>query len=204
LSILGATRKFDAISLVEFLVGQEACARFIASRLWFRYGSTNRPIPATTRETMMSAFPDSVMMLRALFTDDAFRSTGRSLVKQPVEWFVGAMRQLGGKLGNQPPATVTQILYGLERLGQLPFAPPSVKGWPGGLAWLTSGSAQVRLGLATKLAAQANVSRLTPESLAHLLAVEKWTDRTYAALRGVSDTRRLLTLGLASPEYLVT
>jgi uncharacterized protein (DUF1800 family) len=143
-------------------------------------------------------------MLRVLFEDDAFRGTGSTMVKQPVEWFVGAMRQLGLRLGNLTPETHTVIMDGLRSIGQVPFAPPSVGGWPAGGVWLNSAAAQVRLGLAGTLASLAEIDRLTPEELAYLLSVDAWTDRTYAVLRGVKDPRHLLTLGLASPEYLVT
>jgi uncharacterized protein (DUF1800 family) len=202
--ILGVTNNFDADSLVDFLLAQKVCPRFIAARLWFRYASSTRPIPATTQEAMVSAFPDSMAMLRALLKDEEFQASGGNLVKQPVEWFVGAMRQLGLRLGSLPAETLNLVLFGLDRLGQVPFLPPSVGGWPAGALWLTPGTAQVRLGTAGRLARLVTIDKLTPESLANLLAVETWTDRTYAGLKRVTDSRRLLTLGLVSPEYMVT
>ncbi|MFI7576264.1 DUF1800 family protein [Micromonospora sp. NPDC049497] len=203
-SILGVTRNFDAHSLVDLLLRHETCPRFIAERLWFRYASSNEPIPESTRDRMVGAFPDSMAMLRKLFEDDAFRASAGKLVKQPTEWFVGAMRQLGLRPGRLSDEMLTYALNALERLGQLPFAPPSVEGWPAGAEWLTVGAAQVRLNLAGRLAQLVPIERLTPDGMAQVLAVETWTDRTYSALKGTNDPRRLLTLGLASPEYLVT
>ncbi|MEV1144715.1 DUF1800 family protein, partial [Micromonospora sp. NPDC049799] len=194
----------DAHSLVDLLLRHETCPRFIAERLWFRYASSNEPIPESTRDRMVGAFPDSMAMLRKLFEDDAFRASAGKLVKQPTEWFVGAMRQLGLRPGRLSDEMLTYALNALERLGQLPFAPPSVEGWPAGAEWLTVGAAQVRLNLAGRLAQLVPIERLTPEGMAQVLAVETWTDRTYSALKGTNDPRRLLTLGLASPEYLVT
>ena len=37
------------------------------------------------------------------------------------------------------------VLGGLRALGQVPFRPPSVGGWPSGAAWLTTSSVQARL-----------------------------------------------------------
>jgi uncharacterized protein (DUF1800 family) len=202
-TILGVTRKFDAHTLVDLLLTQPACPRFLAARLWLRYGSSSQPLPGGAEKRMVAAFPDSMAMLRALLTDPAFPASRDTLVKQPVEWLVGAMRQLGLRPGNLSDTTMEQVLYGLERLGQVPFAPPSVAGWPTGSSWLTAGAAQVRLNLAGKLADMVTLDRLDPEALAHLLAVDGWTDRTYAILKGRTDPRHLLTLGLASPEYLV-
>lgn len=203
-TILGVTKNFDAGSLVDLLLAQKACPRFIASRLWFRYGSSTEPIPEALREEMAARFPAPMRMLQALFEDDAFTASRGGMVKQPVEWLVGAMRQLGLRPANFRAPVMAQILEGLKRYGQLPFAPPSVGGWPAGTAWLTPGTTQIRLGLASELAELATVDRLTPERLAHILCVDKWSNRTYAVLRNIRDPRHLLTLGLVSPEYLVT
>ena len=203
-TILGVRKDFDAHSLVDHLLRQQQCPRFIAARLWFRYASHARPIPTSTQERMVAAFPDSMAMLRALLADDEFGSTTGKLVKQPVEWFVGAMRQLGLRLGTFPSVMVEQIFKDLELMGQLPFAPPSVGGWPAGPAWFTARAAQVRLSLAGRLTAAIRVDHLDADALANLLAIDGWTDRTYSILKSISDPRQLLTLGLASPEYLVT
>ncbi|MEU9504721.1 DUF1800 domain-containing protein [Micromonospora sp. NPDC048170] len=203
-NILGRRGHFAADSLVELLLTQDACPRFIAARLWYRYGSATEAIPGRLQDKMVQAFPKPLDMLRALFGDEAFHATGGTMVKQPVEWFVGAMRQLGLRPSNLPPETRKRVLRDLESLGQLPFAPPNVGGWPAGGAWLTSAAAQVRLRLAGTLAEHVSVSSLTPENLAYLLCVERWTNRTYNVLRGTQDRRLLLILGLVSPDYLVT
>jgi uncharacterized protein (DUF1800 family) len=203
-TILGTTENFDTHALVKLLLEQEACPRFIASRLWFRYGSSTQPVPEATRARIIAEFPDSMLMLRALLADDAFLESRGNLVKQPIEWLVGAMRQLGIRPDLLSTRTLERVVYGLKRLGQEPFAPPSVGGWPAGGAWLTAGAAQVRLNLARRLTGLVKERRWTPESLAEQLTVETWTNETYSALKGASDAKTLLTLCLASPEYLVT
>ncbi|MFI6233397.1 DUF1800 family protein [Micromonospora sp. NPDC050784] len=203
-TILGETKNFDAHSLVDFLLKQDRCAAFIAERLWFRYASSTDPIPKSTRDAMVAVFPNSMSMLRKLFEDEAFRASGGRLVKQPTEWFVGAMRHLGLRPGELSDEMSTYVLNGLERLGQLPFAPPSVEGWPAGVEWLTVGAAQARLNFAGRIAQLVPAQRLTPEDVAHVLTIETWTNRTYSVLKATTDPQRLLTIGLASPEYLVT
>jgi uncharacterized protein (DUF1800 family) len=99
-------------------------------------------------------------------------------------------------------------------LGQVPLRPPSVGGWPAGTAWLTTSSTQTRIRLATALAGEVDQRVLAPLSagteddrlaaLARLLAIDAWTARTTAALRpAAADPRRLLAVGLVSPEYTV-
>jgi uncharacterized protein (DUF1800 family) len=203
-TILGVTGAIDAVGLANLLLRRRECPRFIASRMWYRYASSSQPIPEPTREAMAAVFPAPRAMLRVLFEDEAFGATAKTMVKQPVEWLVGAMRQLGLRLGGLPPETLTTILTGLRDMGQVPFAPPSVGGWAAGGSWLTSAAGRVRLVLAGTLAKLAAVDKLTPEEVAYILCVDGWTDRTYSVLREVKDPRHMLTLGMASPEYLVT
>ncbi|WP_422738580.1 DUF1800 domain-containing protein [Micromonospora sp. WMMD729] len=203
-TILGSTANFTARSLVDLLLRRPACADFIATRLWFRYASSTEPIPPATRNRMVAAFPVPHAMLRALFTDDAFRGTAGTMVKQPVEWLVGAMRQVGLRPSSLPRDMLIQLVDGLGGLGQRPFAPPSVGGWPAGPAWLTSAAARLKLSLAGKLASQLHLGRLSPEDVAGMLCVDRWTNRTYAVLRRADNARIMVTLGLVSPEYAVT
>jgi uncharacterized protein (DUF1800 family) len=203
-TVLGVTQPFTAQSLVDFLLRQETCPRFIAARLWFRYASSTDPIPEATQERMVAAFPASSSMLGALFRDDAFRASAGRLVKQPVEWLVGAMRQLGIRPMSFTAETFDRVVNWLESMGQVPFAPPSVGGWPAGAAWLTSAAAHARLRLASRLAELAAVDQLKLDDVTRTLCIDTWTNRTHSVLRSVREPRRLLTLALASPEYLVT
>jgi len=199
-TILGRTGNFDADGLADILLAQPANAEFIAARLWFRYaGNNNAPAEATQHN-------DTAGMLKAILASEEFKQTQGQLVKQPVEWLVGAHRQLKTRpsdLPNQPNV--------LNQLGQLPLQPPSVGGWPADAAWLTTSATQVRLRAAQQLAGKANVDRLTAvpaaqriDALARLLVVDAFTARTTEVLKTVAnDPRKLLALGLASPEYAV-
>ncbi len=149
-----------------------------------------------------------------MFTDPAFPATTAALVKQPVEWLVGALRQLRIRPAQLPGKVVDQLLRSLNALDQVLFAPPSVGGWPAGAAWLTTDAAQLRVQLAGVLAGQAGPGvreelSAAPvagrvDALARLLVVDGFTDRTRAVLTpAAGDVSKLLALGLASPEYAV-
>ncbi|WP_127502638.1 DUF1800 domain-containing protein [Actinoplanes solisilvae] len=192
-TLLGREGVLDLDGYADLLVRHEAHLPFIARRLWARYGGPSEA-PAVTG-------PDTTAMLRALCRTPEFGGTAGTLVKQPIEWLLGAVRQLG-----LPPSGSELIL---KALGQVPLRPPSVGGWPAGAAWLTTSSTLTRLRAGQKLAGRATAAadRLTGsdriEALAALLAVDGWSDRTHAALKGIKDPRRLLATGLASPEYAV-
>jgi uncharacterized protein (DUF1800 family) len=215
-TILGRTGAFDADGFADLLLAQPANAEFLAARLWLRYASVD-PMAADVRDRLAAAYrPDRDVnaVLRALLTDPAFARTPGQLVKQPVEWAVGAMRQLGIRPGALADQQQRQLIQGLDQMGQVPLAPPSVGGWPSGTAWLSTSAAQVRLRLADLLAARAEPAASAklsavpaaqrPEVLARLLVVDAFTDRTRAVLaKAAGDVRRLIALGLASPEYAV-
>src|SRR5947207_5476672 len=215
-TILGHTGDFDADGFADILLGQPANAEFVSRRLWYRFGS-GEPIPDVTLSRLAAAYRpqrDVTALARALLGDDGFAKTAGQLVKQPVEWAVGAMRQLGVRPGELADKDKQQLLQGLDALGQVPFQPPSVGGWPAGSAWLTTSATQVKLRSADFLAGHASPAAIAaitaapkeqrPDALARLLVVDAFTDRTKQALaQAASDPRRLITLGLASPEYAV-
>ncbi|MFG1914367.1 DUF1800 family protein [Micromonospora sp. NPDC048898] len=208
-SILGQSGRFDAESYAGLLAAQPAAATFVAGRLWFRYAGSDVPAPEGLAGT------DTIATLRAILSSPAFAQTRGTLVKQPVEWLVGALRQLGIRPSALPEQQHKQLLAGLSALDQVPLRPPSVGGWPAGAAWLTTSSLQARLRTAGMLAtavAPAVLARLTaaptagrPDALARLLVVDGWSARTRAALTPLAgEPRKLLAAGLVSPEYTVS
>jgi uncharacterized protein (DUF1800 family) len=203
-TILGVSGNFDAKGLVNLLLNNPACPPFVAARLWYRYGSSTTPLSPALQKKMVAAFPSVPQMQRAMFADDQFLASAGTLAKQPVEWLVGAMRQLGLRPGKLSDGDYRTLIAGLQNLGQLPYSPPSVGGWPAGVSWLTPSSARLRLGVAYKLADLAHAPVMAPDQLAATLAIDAWTDRTYAALRDLTDPRLRLAVALSSPEYLVT
>ena len=216
-TVLGHSGPLDADGLADILLAQPANAEFVARRLWFRFASGD-DIPNDTLHRAVDAYRparDVTALLKALLTDPEFAHTAGHLVKQPVEWAVGAARQLGIRPGALADSEQRQLLQTLDALGQVPFQPPSVGGWPSGTAWLTTSATQVRVRAAEFLAGHADpaaTAKLTavppaqrPDALARLLAVDAFTQRTRAVLDDAKgDPRRLLALGLASPEYAVT
>jgi hypothetical protein len=56
-----------------------------------------------------------------------------------VQWLVGSVRVLGSAL---PPPLVSWGM--IRQLGQDLFAPPNVKGWDGGVTWITTSTLLMR------------------------------------------------------------
>jgi uncharacterized protein (DUF1800 family) len=80
-------------------------------------------------------------LLRAMLMSQAFRDPANrgSLIKSPVELIIGTVHVLG-----LPVAEKTQLVRMMQGLGQVPFDPPNVKGWPGGESWITTYTLMLR------------------------------------------------------------
>jgi hypothetical protein len=63
-----------------------------------------------------------------------------------VQWLVQSTRTLDINLPPKLP-----LMGSLRQLGQTPFAPPSVKGWDGGKAWISTSTLLLRYNLAGAL-----------------------------------------------------
>ncbi|HRW19211.1 MAG TPA: DUF1800 family protein, partial [Dermatophilaceae bacterium] len=101
----------------------------------------------------------------------------------------------------------------LRRLGQVPFAPPSVGGWPSGRAWLSTAAAQTRLEVSRELAEAADPALLADIGArppgeraghaAYRLGVPVLTDRTRRLAAATGDPTSVVAVLLASPDHLV-
>ena len=209
-NLLGTTAVFTGDSLADFLVAREDSAKFISERLWYRFISSTEDMPA--KFSVQSAFKGREISaaVNAMASDAVMRDEKYAMVKSPVEWFISACRAL--ELTPSALKTPAQMINYLEKLGQVPFSPPNVGGWPAGEAWLSSASVQYRIAFATWLIKQSDLNVLnamTPAQRltksADWLGVAEWSARTKTALRDAQkDPAQFALLALCSPEYIVS
>jgi uncharacterized protein (DUF1800 family) len=194
--LLGHAGTFGGEEAVKIVVAHPACAPFVCRKL-ARFFLTPQP-PEPLIERLVAAWKASDGrlrdVLRALFLDPEFRDAAheRALVRSPVEFVVAGARLAG--LSELP----TAVEGSLDRLGQVLFRPPSVKGWTSGTAWLTAGTLVERLRAAQLLAA--GVSAEASEAA----IVREFGPTPPAALRAVlsaAPPERRLALAFASPEF---
>jgi len=209
-NLLGTTAVFTGDSLADFLVAREDSAKFISERLWYRFISSTEDMPADF--SAQGAFNNREISaaVNAMASDSVMRDEKYAMVKSPVEWFISACRAL--ELTPSALKTPAQMINYLEKLGQIPFSPPNVGGWPAGEAWLSSASVQYRIAFATWLIKQSDLNVLnsmTPAQRltksADWLGVAEWSARTKTALRDAQkDPAQFALLALCSPEYIVS
>jgi len=208
-TLLGTTKVFTGETLAEFLVARDDSAQFIAERLWYRFISSTEDMPASFSVKTAFASREISAAVNAMASDPVLRDEKYAIVKSPIEWFISACRAL--ELRPSQLKTPNQLTNYLDKLGQVPFNPPNVGGWPAGEAWLSSATAQYRIAFATWLIKQSELrvlKSLTPAQRmlqsADWLGVAEWSPRTKIALRDAqADPAQFALLALCSPEYLV-
>jgi uncharacterized protein (DUF1800 family) len=136
-TFLGRTGNFGGDDVLKALLAHPRTAEHIVEKLWREFVS---PAPdAAEVKRIARRFRDSgydiQAALRAILVSDAFYAAENraALVKSPVDLVVGTLRQFRFSTGEMLP-----FAFVVAQLGQNLFAPPNVKGWPGGEAWINS------------------------------------------------------------------
>ena len=142
-TILGRRGDFDGDAVLDILLAQPATAQFIASKLWREFISPT-PDPVEIRKiaaALRGAGYQIRPALKLVFLSEAFWSQQNraSLTKAPVDFVIGTLRTLMVDVPDALPLALS-----LRHLGQDLFAPPNVRGWPGGEAWINSSSLLAR------------------------------------------------------------
>ena len=201
-TFLGQTGNWGGEDIVHLVVNAPAGEAFIVARLWSHFAYPVAPTDPVVRDLLPGYAKDHdiTALLRAVLHHPGFTSaTARTgLVKQPIEWVVGAIRALS--LTGPPGA----LVGALTELGQTPFRPPNVGGWPQNTYWLNTATSLARLNIAAALAGRADLTPFTdPTAAARLLSVT-WSDTTARALAAVgADRKMMVTLALSAPEYVL-
>ena len=215
-TLFGQNRNFDAAGFCDAVLAQPKSAEYVAGRLWQQLASDDPPSPQALDRLVSAYGPGRNLraLTRAILVDDEFTGGRASVVNTPVEWLVGVIRALrlplGAGGGKGTPLKVAEAT--LRTLGQRPFYPPSVGGWPHGEVWLSTASAGARLRTATQLARAGDLSMVEStgpgdriDAVGYLIGVGSWSDRSAAALQPlVGRPPQLVAAAVNTPEYLTS
>jgi hypothetical protein len=160
-TVLGQTGNWDGADVVRIILGQPQVARFLVRKLYQAFISEQAAPPDALLEPLCESFRQSdydvaellktMLASRLFYSEHAFRQR----VKSPTEYVLGAVlaivRRGAGEQGYQslPPQPLVGWIRGM---GQQLFAPPNVKGWVAGQAWLNTATVLERDNFAAALA----------------------------------------------------
>ena len=140
---LGRTGNLNGDDVMAQIVAQPQAARFITAKIWNYFAG--QPPSDGLNDALAGAFRENgnnfKPFLRVMFRSEEFYDATiiRNEVKSPVQWLVGSVRMLECDL---PPTPICEAV--LRSLGQDLFAPPNVKGWDGGITWITTNTLLAR------------------------------------------------------------
>jgi uncharacterized protein (DUF1800 family) len=208
--VLGMTGTLDAASFCDAVLSHPNSAAYVATRLWQQLASDTPPTQQTLDRLISAYGPnrDLRALTKAILMDPDF-ATGASITT-PVDWLIGVTRTLGMTFDSP------QVAYGareiLRTLGQEPFYPPDVAGWPRGRAWVSTASITAQVWAANELATHGDLSTVIEagpddriDAVGYHIGVGAWSDRTVNALKPfVKQPPQLFTAAVNSPEYLTS
>ena len=151
-TVLGQTGNWNGDDVLDVLLKRNDCAEFLTRKLYRFFISEKEDPPAKLLATLAESFRKTdydiadlvrrILASRHFYSEHAFRQK----IKSPVEYVLGAVKTV---YEGQPPPQ--PLVRRLDLMGQQLFAPPNVKGWPGGQAWLNTSTVLARVNFAQAL-----------------------------------------------------
>jgi len=195
---LGDVRQWDTKSALEKILAQDSVAPFIVTKV-LREFVTDQPSDDYVKR-LADGFRRSRYEMKSLMRD-VFMSPEfvapanyRALVKSPTELMVHVAKAL------ESPALAKAIGLAGQGMGQLPFDPPEVGGWPSNASWISSNNVLERVNFAQ--ATLTGMAKIPAFKDAHTMHLDGVVSPATAQLLNSSpdDATRWLIL-LASPEF---
>ncbi len=136
-TVFGQSGDYDGDQMLDILLSRPETATFIVTKLWREFVSPDPDAAQVQRvaDAFRASGYDIKVALRELLMTPAFWApqSRATLVKSPVEMIVGTLKAFNVQYSDPTPFAIKAA-----QLGQNLLAPPNVKGWPGGDAWINS------------------------------------------------------------------
>lgn len=151
-TIMGQTDSFNGDSFVKLLLANQACARFVALKLyrhfvadvsddWDLLDAGTQRVVGDMAKLLRRENYEIKPVLTTLLKSRHFYDAGvvGKQIKSPVQVVIGTVHQTGAPLRNE-----RAIATALRGMGQQLFEPPSVAGWDGGRSWINTSTLFMR------------------------------------------------------------
>ena len=147
---LGRSGNFNGDDVIDILSKQPACAEFIGRKIcrYFIEDEPSVPLVSLVAERIRAHNFEMKPLLREIFCSEEFYSERvmRTQIKSPTHLIVQTCKALECQL---PAPHIAQ--NAMRQMGQILFAPPSVKGWDGGKSWISTSTLLFRNNFANYL-----------------------------------------------------
>ena len=154
-TLMGRTGVWNAKDVVDIIFEERAeeIARFVSEKI-YRGFVYDTPDPVVI-DQMAATFRASNWELKPVFeqllkSEHFYDATNiGAMHKGPIDFMVGMVRGLGlttvpGVNVAADARTARDLTNRLSSMGQVPYYPPNVKGWPGGRTWTSTSTLPLR------------------------------------------------------------
>jgi uncharacterized protein (DUF1800 family) len=142
-NFMGYHGNFNGDDIIDILMSQNVCAKFVGTKLFrfFAYEEIDETLADAIGNEFRGGNYELRPLIKMILNSAAFYSPQAigSQIKCPVQLVLGTVRQM-----NLIMPAENAILGPLNQMGQVPFAPPNVRGWPGGRMWINTSTLFVR------------------------------------------------------------
>ena len=149
-NFMGRSGPLNGDEIINTLVNKPACAQFIGRKLWrfFVEDEASEQVVDAVASSIRTHNYEMRPVLREILSSTEFYSDRVmcTQVKSPVQYIVQTSKLLEAPL---PSPVVAQ--NAMQQMGQVLFAPPNVKGWDGGKAWISTSTLLFRYNFANYL-----------------------------------------------------
>ena len=208
-TFMGERRRWTLDAFIDFVCARPECARHVATRLYHHLVGPD--LTDQRRDELAAVFVESGLEIKPLVAEmlrgPDFLDAVHTRPRQPVEWLIGARQAIG--LDGFFDGRET---WQLEVLGQIPFLPPNVAGWPLDDRWASASQIITRTSVAMDWDLPERLYDEIEPTVDAALArcgIYDPSDSTRTALKGIEanvseyDGRLelLLLTALVSPEF---
>jgi len=213
-TFLGQIGNFGPTDIVHILANHPATARNLTTQLFefFAYPNPASDVVDKLSNVYTNSGGNIGTVVEAILKSDEFISPQAYLanIKSPVEYVVSALRSLGASAN---PVLTIRIL---NNMGQLPFDPPSVFGWPSGTAWINTSTMLDRINFPLAIQTSSFPSDFTSadssdsvDNVSQALFPEGLPDEVLSVIQNANNAltnpsdrlRNTVRLTMASPFY---
>ena len=155
-TFLGHTGNLNGDDIIDIIVKQPACAKFISRHLYNFFVADEPQVPSwnvtppqdpDAIDTLSNAFLESDgdirHVLKTLFNSDFFKEARFKKVKSPTELVTGILKLVGTH--QQPEVGMAKYPGATTLMGQELLNPPTVEGWHTGREWIDGGTLTERI-----------------------------------------------------------
>ena len=169
--IFGKRGNFTGDDVIDQAMGQAAAGTFLPSEFLRFYLSSEVTLERPYVERLGQLWQQQDFSIGALirtvfqsrlFYHAAFRG---NMIKSPVQFYIGLVQDLNLDITPFPNPTLND----LRNMGQPFYAPPNVRGWLGGKAWINASTLTARRQTVERLFQPVRGDRLNADDYAELM-----------------------------------